>query len=426
MSQAEVDELAEENEVLLQRISQLELAEEEFHKNINELEDEKEVLAKKSKAQEKKLEEIEQTLKETEGKLHEAEDLLHEHEEREQGGDDPEMLATMNTNLAHVRAGLAAAHRRNSREGNSREGRRKTSIMMGQDVEIEESQAKIFDLEDQLKASREEVEMLQSFKVMNEKLQQDRRDDAAKHGQVKEALDEQIKHFGTENRKLREANTDLQNEIAAAREEAERQAGNANLGADESSGTGDVTPPNHRNSFFCLSNDMKDQLVDYAASEAESHDPSTPSTDPEEKIEELNERLEEVNERLEQARKETEVLKEDHEVVRTELSQVLSMKRSLEEELRVKLEELKHLSASNQQLQRRCDSQHMELGRVQTECTKHLARATSAEKHPVKMNIVSPSITSPFFKLSAKISNLQQQLERAKHSENELRSQVLK
>merc|ERR1712217_412875 len=121
-----------------------------------------------------------------------------------------------------------------------------------------------------------------------------------------------------------------------------------------------------------------------------------------------------------------ETLQEDHEVVKTELSQVLSLKRSLEEEIRLKEGEIKSMTASNQQLQATCASQRLELGRLQSECAKHLARATSAERHPLQMNIVSPSITSPFFKLSAKIATLQQQLEKAKHSENELRSQVLK
>merc|ERR1712050_49571 len=120
------------------------------------------------------------------------------------------------------------------------------------------------------------------------------------------------------------------------------------------------------------------------------------------------------------------MLKEDHEVVKTELSQVLSLKRSLEEELRTKENQMQSMSASNQQLHVTCASQRMELGRLQSECAKHCARATSAERHPLHMNIVSPSITSPFFKLSAKISTLQQQLEKAKHSDNELRSQVLK
>lgn len=404
--QEQLDHLVEENDELHKRVSHLENEEEELQRLNNNLIDEKEHLAKEKALLASRLAEAEQSLADARHQMHVAEDALHEYEndqaEGESEGDVDRRMSVTDR--------VIEAHRRNSRGG-----RRKTSIMYGQDVEIEESQAKIYDLEDKLKTVTEELDAFKGIKEKHDRLDRVRLEEDMEQCRVKAAFEEQMKSFEAENRKLRETNTDLQGELQAAKDEMERQIHSAFAVADDSSGhTGEVTPVlNPRNSFFSLSQ----QLDIHAAVSCAGSEPAesrVPSDDGEEELEEM--------------RTENEQLKHDHRTARIELTQALSQKEAVEGEcstLRRQVAQLQSISASNERLRVTCAGQHAELARLLGECAKYRARSASAEKHPRRLDMAFPSVTSPFVKLSVKISNLQQQLEKAKHTENELWTRVV-
>merc|ERR1712151_1123182 len=81
---------------------------------------------------------------------------------------------------------------------------------------------------------------------------------------------------------------------------------------------------------------------------------------------------------------------------------------------------LRHLD----HLRCRYASQKTKMISLESECARLRARSISRERQSSHVDPALPKATAPMLKLSIKISNLQQQLEKAKLTEDELWAQI--